>query len=200
MPVFEAFIENNGFINQPNEFQSSKIMGELGYGSCFAASCVSTGTGASPTWQSQYQASENGQFIPVPYYDFLTTDPNLLQPLSAQYAAVVAGTMPASSLGDLRNVFSDAQQRAMTHRPAAGLNGQQILVQMCQQCHNSQLDQSLSRASFNVETLSAMSRAEKDKAIARINLPADACGHMPPARFRDLDAGEIALVQSVLKQ
>jgi hypothetical protein len=198
MPVFEAFVENNGFINQPNEFQSVKIMNDLGYGSCIAAKCVSGGTGSSPTWQTQYQASETGQFIPTPYYDFSATDPALLQAATTQYAAVQAGTLPPSMLGDLRNVFNDAQQRAMTHKPALGLTGQQILVQACSQCHNSQLDQTLSRARFNVMTLGMLPKAEKTEAIRRLNLPPSDCQHMPPQRFRDLDASEIAAAQAVL--
>jgi hypothetical protein len=204
MPVFEAFIENNGFINQPNEFQEVKIMNEMGYGPCQAtnppgaAGCVSNGSGSSPTWQAQYQLSENGQFIPMPYYDFVATDPTLLQPLITQYAAVKASTAPPSSLGDLRNVFNDAQKRAMTHKVALGLSGQQILVQACSQCHNSRLDQTITRARFNVMTLGTMSKAEKAEAIRRINLPPTDCQHMPPQRFRDLDASEIALAQTVL--
>jgi mono/diheme cytochrome c family protein len=97
-------------------------------------------------------------------------------------------------------VFNDTAERAMTHKPALGLSGQQILVQVCQQCHNSQLDQTISRAVFNVETLATLPPAVKAEAIRRINLPPDACAHMPPQRFRDLDAAEIALVQAVLSQ
>jgi hypothetical protein len=87
----------------------------------------------------------------------------------------------------------------MTHKPALGLSGRQILVQACQQCHNSHLDPTISRALFDVEKLDSLSKAEKDEAVRRINLPREDCSHMPPTRFRDLDANEIALVQAALQ-
>ncbi len=182
----EAFVENNGFLVQPNEFPGKAILAELG------------ATGTSATWQSAYKASEVAQFIPVPYFDSMATDPVKVQALVGQYSAVAAGRLPASQLGDMSDVFSDVAQRAMTHKPAAGLTGRQILVQVCQQCHNSHLDQMISRATMNVERLDTLSRAEKDEAIRRINLPKDDCSHMPPQRFRELDAAEIAAVQAEL--
>jgi hypothetical protein len=42
--------------------------------------------------------------------------------------------------------------------------------------------------------LDAMSRAEKDEAIVRLELPDDAPGKMPPPRFRTLSPEELALV------
>jgi hypothetical protein len=98
----------------------------------------------------------------------------------------------------MSDVFTDTTQRALTHKPATGLTGRQILVQVCQQCHNSRLDQTISRASFNVERLDSLSPVEKQEAIRRINTSPDACDHMPPLRFRELDANEIALVQAEL--
>ena len=184
----EGFVENNGFLNQPNEFKAAQIVSELG------------ASGTSTTWQSQYQAAESGQFIPVPYYDFRATDPTLVQPLVSQYAAVMSGKQPASSLGDMTAVFDDAQKRALSHEPALGLTGRQILVQACSQCHNAKLDQTISRASFDVGKLDTMSRAEKDEAIRRINLPTNDCSHMPPTRFRDLGANEIAAAQAELQK
>jgi hypothetical protein len=156
--------------------------------------------GSSSAWQAQYQASEDGQYIPVPYFDFRATDPTKVQALAQQYSAVLGGTLPASQLGDMTDVFSDAAKRAMTHEPALGLTGRQILVQVCQECHNSHLDQTISRAQFDVEKLDTLDRAEKDEAIRRINLPQNDCSHMPPTRFRDLGPAEIALVQAELQK
>jgi hypothetical protein len=185
---FEAFIENNGFKAQPNEFAGAAIAAELMAGS------------SSATWQALYAGSENGRFIPVPYFGPVATDPVKVQSLITQYTSVTAGTLPRNQLGDLGDVFSDATQRAMTHKPALGLSGQQLLVQVCQECHNSRLDQTISRASFNIEKLAQLPRAEKDEAIRRINTPKNACDHMPPDRFRELSAAEIALVQAELQK
>jgi hypothetical protein len=184
----EAFIENNGYLNQPNEFKGATIFNEL------------AANGTSATWQAQYQAAENGQFIPVPFYDFRATNPTKVQALIQQYSQVMSGALPPAQLGDMADVFDDSAQRAMTHKPATGLSGRQILVQVCQQCHNSHLDQTISRARFDVEKLDTLPRAEKDEAIRRINLPVDDCSHMPPFRFRELDAQEINLVNTELQR
>jgi mono/diheme cytochrome c family protein len=184
----EAFVENNGFLSQPNEFAGAAIAAELQAGA------------SSATWQALYAGSENGRFIPVPHFGPVATDPVKVQALINQYTAVAAGTLPRAQLGDLGDVFTDAAQRAMTHKPALGLDGKQLLVQVCQECHNSRLDQTISRASFNIEKLAQLPRAEKDEAIRRINTPKAACEHMPPERFRELDAAEIALIQAELQK
>jgi hypothetical protein len=61
-------------------------------------------------------------------------------------------------------------------------------------CHNSRLDQTQTRARFNVMTLDAMSRQEKDLAVTRLQLPDDDPLKMPPPRFHTLSADEQALV------
>jgi hypothetical protein len=60
-----------------------------------------------------------------------------------------------------------------------------MLVQACGSCHNDVLDQSLSRALFNID-LARMSRAELDLAIARLKAEPGA-GVMPPPGERQLD-------------
>jgi hypothetical protein len=88
----------------------------------------------------------------------------------------------------------------MSLRPRPGLNGQQILAQMCQRCHNSRLDQTITRAKFDVSRLAQMSREEKDLAIFRIQLGATNKLKMPPDRFGTLSPAEIQLVADVLRQ
>jgi hypothetical protein len=94
----------------------------------------------------------------------------------------LSDVVPASALADL------------SIRPRAGLDGRGIMVHMCQMCHNSRLDQTLSRARFNVEQLDQMPRGEKDLAIARLKLPAGDRRAMPPARFHELGDAERQLV------
>jgi len=90
----------------------------------------------------------------------------------------------------LRDAFADAALAGMSIHPQPGLDGKGILVHMCQMCHNSRLDPSLSRARFNVEQLAQLPRAEKDLAILRLQLPAGDRHLMPPARFHELSAAE----------
>jgi hypothetical protein len=199
-PVLEGFVEGNGFIAQPNEMQTKTIMNEILYGEP-AQPATNVPPGVSATWQGQYAKSKAAQFIPVPYHDFKLTDPQKLAKMTSAYQSFIAGTTDAVALPDIRDVFLDQGLADMTFRPAAGLDGHAILVQMCQQCHNSKLDQTITRARFNVETLATqMSRQEKDEAIRRVQLPASDCDHMPPARFRELSAQDTQLVVQELQK
>jgi hypothetical protein len=69
---------------------------------------------------------------------------------------------------------------------------------MCQQCHNSKVDPSLSRSHFNLEKLDQTGRPVKDEAIRRLHLPQTSARHMPPHRFHDLSAQQIELVSQEL--
>jgi hypothetical protein len=75
----------------------------------------------------------------------------------------------------------------------------EALIQACCPCHNDVLDQTLSRARFNV-ALSRMSRAELDLAIERIQQPLDATGVMPPPESRQLTDAVRARLVSYLQQ
>ena len=65
----------------------------------------------------------------------------------------------------------------------------------CAQCHNSNLDQTISRAKFDVARLDTMSREMKDLAIARLKMGSANRLRMPPVTLRSLpdDAREAAI-------
>ena len=75
-----------------------------------------------------------------------------------------------------------------------GLDGAGIMKHMCQMCHNAKLDQTITRARFDVTQLATMSRAVKDEAIRRLQLPGQEAKHMPPSRFHVLSDAERDLV------
>ncbi len=172
-----TLVQNNGFATQPNAFNSLQINNEL------AAS------GSSATWAALYARAVAGQEIPPPYFTN-PFDPAQEQAAIAAHQQLLAGTLPAAQLPDLRDVLADTALAGMSIHPEAGLDGKGILVHMCQMCHNSQLDPSLSRARFNVEQLAQLPREEKDLAIQRLQLPPDDRHLMPPARFHELSAAE----------
>jgi hypothetical protein len=174
-------VQNNGFATQPNVFDTNKINSELAAG------------GASPTWAQLYARSVSGLEIAVPYYTN-AFDPAKLQAMIAAYQAATTGSAPASQMPDVSDVLADTALADMSIRPKPGLDGRGILVHMCQMCHNARLDQTQSRARFNVEQLDQMSRAERDVAIARLQLPDNDRHLMPPRRFRELGAAERQLV------
>jgi hypothetical protein len=169
--------QNNGFGTQPNAFDSLQINNEL------AAS------GTSATWAGLYARAVAGQEVPPPYFTN-PFDPTKEQAAIAAHQQLLAGALPAAQLPDLRDTLADVALAGMSIHPQAGLDGKGILVHMCQMCHNSRLDPSLSRARFNVEQLAQLSRGEKDLAIQRLQLPAGDRHLMPPARFHELSAAE----------
>jgi hypothetical protein len=177
--------QNNGFATQPNAFNSLQIDNEL------------AATGASATWAGLYAKAVAGQEIPPPYFTS-PVDPTKEQAAIAAHQQLVAGTLPPAQLPDLRDTFADAALAGMSIHPQAGLDGHGILVHMCQMCHNSRLDPSLSRARFNVEQLAQLSRAEKDLAIQRLQLAPTDRHLMPPARFHELSAAERQLATAEL--
>lgn len=188
---------------QPNEFDSLLIETEVKQ----SAAALGGGQpadnsvpGVSATWTRAYDAAARGDAISVPYSNVKVTDANKLANLTAAYQAYQTGQLSAAELPDIRDVFPDSQERlaeiGITTRP--GVDGATVLLSACSQCHNALLDQTVTRARFRAD-LQGMSRAEKDVAIQRLQLPPEHPQAMPPARLRVLtpEAREraIALLQ-----
>jgi hypothetical protein len=177
-------------VSQPNLFVSATIEREV------MASAAERGgdqpkdnsvPGESETWNAIYERAKRGEVISVPYHDVKITDPDKLADMTAAYTDYREGRLPREELPDIRDVHPDdeALLARMGFSTEPGMDGEQILLQACGQCHNDRLDQTVSRARFNVD-LGRMSRQEKDRAIARVSLPLDNPGVMPPALFRHL--------------
>ena len=88
----------------------------------------------------------------------------------------------------------------MGFAPLPTLDGHQLLVQQCQQCHNTRLDPTITRDRFLVDQLDQMTRGEKDLAIQRIQLGVDTRLSMPPPLFRSLDDRERQLMIDELRR
>jgi len=195
--ALEDLVKGQGFGVQPNAFDSRAIEDEV-TASSPAQPIVNTPRGKSATWQSLYDRAAAGSFIPVPYHDVKVTDPDKLQFATDEYKKFVAGA--STTLPDIRRVFLNDALEAMTFVPRAGASGREVLIQTCAQCHNPNLDQSISRAKFDVTRLDTMSRAEKDLAIARLNLPSADRLKMPPAAMRSLpDDARNAAIEELKK-
>jgi hypothetical protein len=184
----QRLVTNNGFGTQPNAFDSKLIEGEM------------VASGQSATWNSLYARSVAGMEIPTPYFGIPQTDPNKLASAIAAYQQMRAGTLPVTQLPDIRDTFLDSALADMSIRPKAGLDGRGILTHMCRMCHNSQLDQTISRAMFDIDKLDTLSRGQKDEAIKRLMLPDSDRRKMPPARFHVLSDAERQLVIDELKR
>jgi hypothetical protein len=197
--ALEGLVENQGFQKQPNEYTTNQILKEVQ-----AVNPQEPGSntppGTSATWNALYANAKASKDIPPPYHDIKVTDPTKLASMTTAYKQLMAGQMQPAQLPDIREVFLDSALSDLTFRPAAGLDGKGILVQICQQCHNATLDQTITRAKFRVDQLDVMSREEKDKAIHRLTLPQTAFRRMPPPRFRELSPEEILAVTTELQK
>lgn len=180
-----TLVISQGFAVQPNEFQSFLIETEVKL-SAEQQPLVNTPKGTSATWQQIYDAAAAGLFVPPPYHDVKVTDPRKLAKATTSYKDVLAGRAEPDTLADLRDVFLDEALAEMNFAPAEDATGAEVLLQACSQCHNSRLDQALTRARFDATRLNEMSAEVKALAKARMSLPTTDIRHMPPVMFRSL--------------
>jgi hypothetical protein len=158
----ENLVRGNGFGTQPNEFQTATIRTEL-----------TNNNGTSPTWQRLFAESVAGRAIPVPYIDLKVTEPALLTKFTQQYQAFTAGTLPLDKFEDHREIFlTDPAKRAQIgFSIAPGMPAKDMFMLACNQCHNSSLDQTISRAKFNVDfTKMQKASTEIEIAITRLKM------------------------------
>lgn len=171
--------------NQDFEFNSNQVLQERAQGS-------------RAQWTQYFAEVRSGRRVTVPFYDVDTSDPAKRRAAVAAYLAVERGSAPASTMLDLRDVFSAEAQLALSIRPADTEPGPELLTHFCGRCHNPRLDQSLSRARFDVERLAEMSAEEKKLAIERILLPQDSPYVMPPVFAAELTPLAIEKLKEVL--
>jgi mono/diheme cytochrome c family protein len=195
--ALEDLVKGQGFGSQPNGFNSRQIEDEVELSSSSQPE-INTPAGRSAAWDALFARSFAGDAIPVPYHDVKVTDPNKLQFATDEYKKFKAGQ--SSELPDIRRVFLDDALEAMTFLPKAGASGREVLVQTCAQCHNPKLDQSITRAKFDVTRLDSMTRAEKDLAIARLKMGSANRLRMPPVTIRSLpDDARVAAIEYLEK-
>jgi len=193
--LLARFVTGAGFGDQPNAFPSAVIEAEV-EASNPRQPMNNSIPGTSPTWELLYSNFVQGQMIAPPYHDVKVADPAKLASMTAAYQSYRNASLPAMNLPDIRNVLPDevSYLSEMGFRAQPGLDAKSLFVNACMQCHNSNLDQSLSRARFNVENLDQMNSAEKNIVVDRLSLPADNLYAMPPQRFRALSDDERQLM------
>lgn len=179
-------LENRVDIDQPLLFDATTILNERWPAgpSGFAAQ-----PNRSPTWDAAYAAFKRGEHLALPYFSGRPTDPTKLSALSDAYQRYLSGALSAAALPDLADIYpDDPQTRAeIGLQTEPGASAAEALIQACGGCHNDVLDQTVSRAHFNIN-LASLDQAERRRAIERLERPADAIGSMPPHEARQLDA------------
>ena len=144
----------------------------------------------SETWDRAFAAWKRGEQLPLPYFEPRATDLSKQQHLSDVYLRYASGELDAAELPDLAEIFPDDPQI----RAEIGLQVEPdalpatLLIEACGSCHNDVLDQTLTRARFNV-AVDRLSAAELAVAMDRVQRGVDTPGVMPPKGARQLDAG-----------
>jgi hypothetical protein len=186
----EGLVENEGFREQPNEFPAFTIDQET--------SRYGIQPEKSAAWAKRFEKVLAGKVIPMPYPAARASDPERLREAAIAYRGALAGEQPPEQLPDFSALLRETALPMVSLRPRPGLDGEGVLRQMCQRCHNPALDQTLSRAAFDVTRLDSMPREEKEEAKRRLRLPPSSPRHMPPQRFGELSPGEIAAAVEAL--
>jgi hypothetical protein len=185
--LMAKMVAQAGFAEQPNAFDSAAIEAEVA-ASAPMQPALNIPRGQSSTWRTAYDAATSGRFIAAPYHDVKITDPAKLEQAAAAYRRWRSGE--ASSIPDIREIFLDSGLTDMGFAPRPGADGRALLVQMCQQCHNINLDPMVTRDRFLVDRLDQMSRAEKDLAIERLAPSLTTRLRMPPTLFKTVTPEE----------
>jgi hypothetical protein len=155
----------------------------------------------SPTWERAYEAFKRGEQLALPYLEQRASDPEKQAKLTEAYQRYRAGEISAYELPDLADIFPDdprlRAQIGLQTEPDA--TAEEALIQACGSCHNDVLDQSLSRARFNI-AVSRLDRAELALAVERIERAPTAPGAMPPPEARQLAPAARARLLDYLRQ
>ena len=148
------------------------------------------------SWDALYGLNLSGRLIQVPSPRLDPTDSERRMELIAAFSAFRNGnssTLPDPTIG----IFPEERLHEVGLRLMPGLSAPEMLVQACTQCHHDQLDQTISRANFNLR-LGELSEEVIREAITRVNLPADHLLAMPPARLRTLTCDERTKITTYL--
>jgi hypothetical protein len=147
----------------------------------------------SATWDGSFAAFRRGEQLALPFYAPRASDPQKQATLTEAYQRYLTGELAAAQLPDFADIFpDDPRTRAeIGLQTEPGVTPAETLIEACGTCHNDVLDQTITRARFNI-ALSKQSRAGRQQAIARIQLPRDAPGAMPPRGQRQIDPQSLA--------
>ncbi len=180
-------------------FQSKTIETEV-QSSAPQQPAINTPPGTSRTWETLFQKSLAGQELPPPYHDVKVTDPDKLLFVSNKYVQMMNGQIEKSQLPDMRRVFLEDALSDLSFVPRKDATGKEILLHMCAQCHQPDLDQSISRAKFDMKQFvdGTMPKAERVLAVARMRMSSSDVLKMPPLFMRELPPEAIDKAEEAL--
>jgi hypothetical protein len=158
------------------------------------------GSASSPTWQLLYESYREGLGVAPPYHHEHAIDPDKLEAASEAYRAYRAGEIAQDELPDISDVLPDDQHQLaeMSFAVEPDATAGELLVQACGDCHNASLDQTISRARFDID-LSRVKRATLQLASDRLERDEDDPSVMPPRGARWMSRAQRLLLSEYLR-
>ncbi|NUP13906.1 MAG: hypothetical protein HOW73_48340 [Polyangiaceae bacterium] len=190
----EGLVENEGFAHQPAEFPTMHISIEL--------AAPGADPHSSAAWKRYEGDALASGIFPVPFPLANAASIPKLKEAARAYRAAMAlpETDPARhSMPSLVDLHRDDARVMAGVVPPKGASGKTVIERVCRRCHNSNLDQTVSRARFNADALDSMTAEQKRLVLDRIRLPRSSRRAMPPVRAGELDAEAIAAIEEVLR-
>lgn len=196
--TLELLVTDNGYAKNASSFASQKIETEVKAVSPSQPELNLT-PGTSATWSLLFTSQLAQGTFAAPYHDVKVADANKLGDVASRYQSFLT-TGDASWIPSMRDMHGAASVVDLGYTPPAAASASDILGQTCSGCHNATTPSALGRARFNVDALASMSRAEKDLAIARLQMPVEDVRHMPPSANHTLTDAQTQLVVDLLRQ
>lgn len=144
--------------------------------------------GSRATWMGYRRQVLRGERIPIPHFAVDPSDDARRARAEAWYRAAVIEGRRGLPVDDPRELFTPETDVELSRAPSPDEDGPTLIRHFCARCHNGRLDQTLTRARFDATALDALDDTARATAAARVELPDDAPGLMPPPRFATLPA------------
>ncbi len=156
--------------------------------------------GESSSWGPEFARVVSGQRLPLPSHRIDITSELSRDEVVETYKAVQSGALPAEEMVHPSAAIAYTAMSEMSIVPPQDATGEQILTHMCARCHNSNLDQSLSRARFDATNLAGLDALQKAVIADRIQRHESDNFQMPPRRSGTMPQWAVTRVLEYLEQ
>lgn len=156
--------------------------------------------GTASAWGEQQAAVIAGERLPLPSHRIDITSDIARDEVIETYKAVQSGAMAAEDMVHPSAAIAYSAMSEMSMVPPQEATAEQILTHMCARCHNSTLDQSLSRARFDATKLSELDDLQKAVIADRIQRHEGDKFQMPPRRSGTMPQWAVTRVLDYLGQ
>jgi len=166
----------------------------------FCDSSTMERNGEDSAWGPEFDRVVSGERLPLPSHRIDITSDVTRDEVIETYKAVQSGAMTGDEIKHPSAAIAYSAMTEMSMVPPQDATAEQILTHMCARCHNSNLDQSLSRAKFDATKLAELNDLQKAVIADRIKRHDGDKFQMPPRRSGTLPQWAVTRVLDYLEQ